>query len=171
MINNIKRWFFNIADNRLFYAFDNKYNIVKKVIFSEDIRTSFEEFGDFQVTFLCEPFYYAVEDTIIIKEISTTSNTVYTFDNLGDFESEPNIKLYGNGSLSFVLNDVEITVNNVISSVEIDTKLLTCIGNAENKNRDLSADFPTFNIGANTIVIPVGTGITQMEIIPRTIYR
>lgn len=171
MINNIKKWFFNITDNRLFYTFDNKYNIVKKVIFSEDIRTSFEEFGDFQVTFLCEPFYYAVEDTIVIEEISTTSNTVYTFNNLGDFESEPNIKLYGNGTLSFVLNDKEITVKDVMSSVEIDTKLLTCIGNSENKNRDLLVDFPTLDVGTNTIIIPVGTGMIKMEINPRTIYR
>ena len=58
MIENIDNWLFNVTDNKLLYAYDNRYNIVKKVVIQEDIKTTFEEFGDFTVNFICEPFYY-----------------------------------------------------------------------------------------------------------------
>lgn len=171
MIDNIKKWLFNITDNRLFYTFSNKYNIVKKVIFNEDIRTSFEEFGDFQVTFLCEPFYYTEEDTIIIKKESSAADVISTFTNSGDFESSPYIRIYGNGSIGFFLNGVNIAIKNVSGSVEIDTKLLTCTSYGTNKIQDLLSDFPTLAVGKNTITIPLDQSITQIEITPRTIFR
>lgn len=171
MIDSIKKWLFNITDNRLYYAFSNKYNIVKKVIFNEDIRTTFEEFGDFQVTFLCEPFYYTEEDIEVIKKESSTVDTTHTFDNKGDFESSPYIKIYGNGSIGFFLNGINIAIKNVSGSVEIDTKLLTCTSYGINKIQDLLSDFPTLAVGRNTVTIPSDQGITQIEITPRTIYR
>ena len=58
MIEKVKKWLFDIKDNKLLYSIENKYNIVKKVIIEEDIKTTFEEFGDFKVKFICEPFYY-----------------------------------------------------------------------------------------------------------------
>lgn len=165
MMNNIKKWFFDTTDNRLFYAFENKYNIVKKVRFDENIRTSFEEFGDFQVTFLCEPFYYAVEDIQVIEKTSSISDTVFTFNNDGDFESEPIIKIYGSGSINFNLNGVNIAATNVSSAIEIDTKLLEYTGG------NLTVDFPTLKKGENTVIIPATQNITKIEITPRTIYR
>lgn len=171
MIDNIKKWLFNVKDNRLFYAFSNKYNLVKKVIFNEDIRTSFEEFGDFQVTFLCEPFYYTEEETIIIKKESSAADVISTFTNNGDFESSPYIKIYGNGSIGFFLNGVNIAIKNVSGSVELDTKLLTCTSYGSNKIQDLLSDFPTLAVGKNTITIPSDQSITQIEITPRTIFR
>ena len=171
MIDNIKKWLFNVTDNRLFYAFSNKYNIVKKVIFNEDIRTSFEEFGDFQVTFLCEPFYYTEEDVILIEKRSSAADVTSIFINSGDFESSPYIKIYGNGSIGFFLNGVNIAIKNVSSSVEIDTKLLTCTSYGVNKIQDLLSDFPTLVVGENTVTIPSDQNITQIEIMPRTIFR
>lgn len=165
MMNNIKKWFFDITDNRLFYAFSDKYNIVKKVIFDENIRTSFEEFGDFQITFLCEPFYYVVEEVIVIDKKSASNDTEFIFNNDGDFESEPIIKVYGSGSLKFNLNGTDITTTNVSSSIEIDTKLLTYTGGT------LTTDFPTLIKGENKVIIPAGQNISKIEIIPRTIYR
>ena len=53
MIEKVKKWLFDIKDNKLLYSIENKYNIVKKVIIEEDIKTTFEEFGDFKVKFIC----------------------------------------------------------------------------------------------------------------------
>ncbi len=172
MINNIKKWFFDVTDNRLFFAFSNKYNIVKKVIFDEDIRTSFEEFGDFQVTFLCEPFYYAVEDNLVIRKEPGGAGVVYTFNNNGDFESYPNIKIYGSGDIEFKLNNEPIKINNVTDFVEIDTKLFLCLDYSGNSMvDDFLSDFPTIQRGNNTITIASDQTITKIEVIPRTIYR
>lgn len=172
MINNIKKWFFDITDNRLFFAFSNKYNIVKKVIFDEDIRTSFEEFGDFQVTFLCEPFYYAVEENLVIEKEPGGPDVTYEFDNNGDFESYPHMKIYGSGDIEFKLNNESIKIDNVSSFVVIDTKLFLCLDSSgNNKSDDLLVDFPTIQRGKNTITVASDQTITKIEVIPRTIYR
>ena len=52
MIEKIKMWLFNIKDNKILYVIPNIYNIVKKVIIEEDIKTTFEEYGDFKIKFL-----------------------------------------------------------------------------------------------------------------------
>lgn len=84
MIEKVKKWLFDIKDNKLLYSIENKYNIVKKVIIEEDIKTTFEEFGDFKVKFICEPFYYnLLEKNIIVTQKQTT---IY---NSGDFTSAP----------------------------------------------------------------------------------
>ena len=168
MMDNIKKWFFDVTDSRLFYTFDDKYNIVKKVIFDEDVRTSFEEFGDFQVTFLCEPFYYGIEEPVTY----IPSEETYIYTNNGDFESFPKIRIYGTGNVGFYLNDVLIAVKNISEFVDIDTKLLLCTdADKNNKTGDFLADFPTLKRGENTIKIPMNQGVIKVEIIPRTIYR
>lgn len=171
MINSIKQWFFNITDNRLFYAFENKYNIVKKVIFTEDIRTSFEQFGDFQVTFLCEPFYYIEEEDIVIERTDEPVVT-HIFTNNGDFESFPFIRVYGAGDVKFELNGVEISIENVSEFVDIDSKLLLCLDSqGRNKITEFVSDFPTLKMGDNEITIREDKGVSRIEIKPRTIYR
>ena len=171
MMTNIRKWFFDIKDDRLFYTYGNKYNIVKKVVFKEDVRTSFEEFGDFQVTFLCEPFYYTAEEPIEVVK-SDTGDTTSVFMNYGDFESFPYIKIYGSGNIGFYLNGIMIGVKNVTTSVELDTKLLICLdAKGNNKMNDLLVDFPTLQRGENVITIPSDQNISKIKIIPRTIFR
>lgn len=171
MVNSIKQWMFNATDNRLYYAFRNKYNIVKKVIFTEDIKTSFETFGDFQVTFLCEPFYYIDEEVITVNG-STTSDVTQTFANNGDFESFPMLRVYGSGDVTFELNGEEISIENVSSYADIDSKLLICTDSqGRSKISDFLSSFPTLKIGENKLTIKAGSGISRIEITPRTIYR
>lgn len=171
MVDSIKKWLFDATDKRLYYAFSNKYNIVKKVIFTEDIKTSLEEFGDFQVTFLCEPFYYIDEETITIQATSD-SDTEYILTNNGDFESYPLIRIHGTGDVTFKINGEDISVENAGGVVDIDSKLLTCLDYyGDNKSTDLLSDFPTLNRGDNQIIIPANSGISRIIITPRTIYR
>ena len=172
MINNIKKMFFDITDNRLFYISDKKYNIVKKVILG-DVRTTFEEFGDFEVTFICEPFYYEVENDLeIIKSSSTSSMTTLVFENEGDFESNPIITVFGAGDVEFILNDDIIKIDNVTTSVTIDTKLLLCYDSkGDNKIKDFLVDFPTLKKGSNTLSIDNKENISKIIITKRSIYR
>ena len=164
IIEKIKKWLFEIKDNKLLYAIDNKYNIVKKVIMEEDIKTSFEEYGDFKVKFLCEPFYYKLNEKPITL---TTQGNVY---NDGDFESEPCIKIYGTGDIQLTIGSTTLQINNVVDSVTLDSKLLLCLDNdGNNKSIDMIGNFPLLAQGNNTISW-IGT-VTKIEILPRVAYR
>lgn len=165
MIEKVKKWLFDIKDNKLLYSIENKYNIVKKVIIEEDIKTTFEEFGDFKVKFICEPFYYnLLEKNIIVTQKQTT---IY---NSGDFTSAPKIIIYGTGDLQITINDTTVQINNVDERVLLDSKLFLCLDkDNNNKSIDMIGNFPTLDVGENTIT---WTGnITKLEISPRIIYR
>ena len=165
MIEKIKMWLFNIKDNKLLYAIPNRYNIVKKVVIEEDIKTTFEEYGDFKIKFLCEPFYYdLLEKNITITEKGTK------FYNKGDFNSNPKIVIYGTGDLQLTINDTAVQINNVDERVLLDSKLFLCLDkDNNNKSIDMIGNFPTLDIGENTITW-VGN-ITKLDISPRIIYR
>lgn len=165
MIEKIKIWLFNIKDNKLLYAIPNRYNIVKKVLIEEDIKTTFEEYGDFKIKFLCEPFYYdLLEKNITITEKGTK------FYNKGDFNSNPKIVIYGTGDLQLTINDTTVQINNVDERVLLDSKLFLCLDkDNNNKSIDMIGNFPTLDIGENTITW-VGN-ITKLDISPRIIYR
>ena len=165
MIEKIKMWLFNIKDNKLLYAIPNRYNIVKKVVIEEDIKTTFEEYGDFKIKFLCEPFYYdLLEKNITITEKGTK------FYNKGDFNSNPKIVIYGTGDLQLTINNTTVQINNVDERVLLDSKLFLCLDkDNNNKSIDMIGNFPTLDIGENTITW-VGN-ITKLDISPRIIYR
>lgn len=164
IIEKIKKWLFEIKDNKLLYAIDNRYNIVKKVIIEEDIKTSFEEYGDFKVKFLCEPFYYKLNEKSVTF---TTQGNVY---NDGDFVSEPHIKIYGTGDIQLTINNTTLQINNVVDSITLDSKLLLCLDkDNNNKSIDMIGNFPLLSQGNNTISW-IGT-VTKLEILPRTAYR
>lgn len=164
MIDKLKKWLFDVEDNRLFYAYKDRYNIVKKVIISKDITTTFEEWGELEVTFLCEPFYYAVENKI------DTDLKSMIIQNDGDFESYPNIKIYGVGDVELTINSNTVTIKNVSSYVELDSKLFLCVDMEGNsKTKDMIGNFLTLDRGINRVSC-VGE-VTNIVIIPRTIYR
>ena len=76
MIEKIKTWLFKIKDNKLLYAIPNRYNIVKKIVIEEDIKTTFEEYGDFKVKFICEPFYYDLLEKNTTVQINNVAERV-----------------------------------------------------------------------------------------------
>ena len=165
IIEKIKIWLFNIKDNKLLYAIPNRYNIVKKVVIEEDIKTTFEEYGDFKIKFLCEPFYY----NLLEKDITITEKGT-KFYNKGDFNSNPKIVIYGTGDLQLTINNTTVQINNVDEKVLLDSKLFLCLDkDNNNKSIDMIGNFPTLDIGENTITW-VGN-ITKLDISPRIIYR
>ena len=172
LMDSIKQLLFNIQDNRLYYSYEYRYNLVKKVIISEDIKTSFENFGDFAVTFLCEPFYYIDEDPVEILKISEQEENTITFRNEGDFKSLPIIEVYGIGDLEFVLNGEVIRIENANGYVKIDSKLLICVDDeGANKAADINIDFPMLPIGNNSVSIFQDSLVEKIIITKRTTYR
>lgn len=157
-------WLSDISDNRLFYDRKDRCFIVKRVIFG-DISKELKLYGEFEVTFILEPF---------LEDISPFSKTwlenEYVITNQGDFEALPELTLYGNGNIQVQINDDVFTINNVVDEVTINSKLMICFGkDKENKLLDMIGNFPTLKKGDNEII--VSSNVTKTSIKFTNYYR
>lgn len=162
-IDEIIEWLTKIEDNKLFYDREDRYYIVKHIEFA-DIENKRYLFGKFTVNFICEPFYYD------LNEYPLTLTTHETLFYKGTVPGECNIKIYGSGNIQLTINSETVQINNVNEYVELDSKLLLCLNKDKtSKSRDMIGHFPLLIRGSNTIS---WTGnVSKIEILPRTAYR
>lgn len=157
-------WLSEINDNRLLYDRKDKCYIVKRVIFG-DISKELKLFGEFEVTFIVEPF---LQDLSLFSR-SWLENE-YVITNQGDFETFPELKLYGNGNIQVAINEDIFTINNVIDEVTINSELMICYDkNKMNKLIDMNGGFPTLKKGDNEII--VSSNVTKISITFTSYYR
>lgn len=141
-------WLSEISDNRLLYDRKDKCYIVKRVVFG-DISKELRLYGEFEVTFIVEPF---LQDLSVFSR-SWLENE-YIITNQGDFEAPPELKFYGDGNIQVTVNDDTFTINNVIEEVTINSELMLCYGkNKENKLLDMNGGFPVLKKGDNEIIV------------------
>ncbi|MDU7364297.1 phage tail domain-containing protein [Clostridium sp.] len=162
--NKAEAWLSNITDNRLMYDRKDKCFIVKRVVFG-DISKELRLYGEFEVTFIVEPF---------LQDLSPFSRSwfenEYVITNQGDFETLPEFKFYGNGNIQAQVNDDTFTISNVVDEVTINSELMLCYGkNKENKLLDMTGGFPTLKIGDNEII--VSSNVTKTIIKFTNYYR
>lgn len=139
-------WLTEIEDNKLIFGRQDRCYRVKKVLFS-NLEKEFRSIGQFDVTFVCEPFMQDLEP--IIHEISSSG---FKFNYEGNASSEPLIKIYGNGNIQLTINNETMQIKNVANYVEIDSKLMQ-VRNADgtSKDNDTLGDFILFAKGENSI--------------------
>lgn len=161
--DEIYKWLFCIEDNKLIYDRNDRCYKVKKVIL-EDIYTNMKDLGNFNITFLCEPFkYLTIENTI---ELTNPQNINY----LGTAIGECNIKIHGSGNIQLTINNDTIQINNVNEYVELDSKLLLCLNKDKtSKSRDMIGHFPILTRGSNEVSW-IGD-VSKIEILPRTAFK
>lgn len=136
----------------------NNEDAFYKVKFVENVDENDEEWKyDIDFTMLLEPFKYLREEKIIIDEPTVLFNPT-------NLESEPYIKIYGDGDITLTINSETITFNNVVDYIEINSELLECFKDDESCNDKMVGKFPKLLPGENTIVF---TGASEVEIIPR----
>lgn len=153
----VKEWILVMKDYHLTFS-DDVYNFYKvKSVEVGDIERELRRFGKFNLQFLCDPFLYSYEGE---KPIEILWNTTLYNDG---YESNPYIKIYGNGNVSININDNLITLNNIVDFVEIDTESMNCFKGNILKNNTMMGDFPVLKGGENTISF---TGATKLEITP-----
>lgn len=142
----VYEWLTEIEDNRLIFGRTDRCYKVKKVIFG-DIQKEFRTIGEFDVTFLCEPFTQDLEKTV--HEI-TTSGFKINYD--GNAPGDTLIKVYGSGNIQLTINGETMQINNVSNYVEIDSNLLQVRNQDKtSKDNDSLGDFILFTKGENTI--------------------
>lgn len=153
----IEEWLTNIKDNRLFYDRLDKCFRVKYVLKDNIKRQAYYSEGEFEVTFLCEPFLTS-PDTV---EMDITNKN--EFEYIGNINSLPLLKIYGNGNIQLHFNKNTIQIKNVDEYIEIDSKLKQVRDkNGRSKDLDTLGDFPFLIPGTNNI--SWDGNITKIEI-------
>lgn len=137
--------------------YEVKYRI-KKTSLYDNIQRELSVKGSIVVTFTIEPFDYEADDELIVI---TNKRSIH---NLGSYYSEPIIKLYGSGNLQFSIGNKTYQVNEVSSVVSIDSELMLCY--EETNNKRITGGFPVLEVGENEIILR--SNISKMEIVKRT---
>lgn len=160
----VYEWLSEIEDNRLVFGRKDRCYRVKKIIFG-DLKKEFRSIGEFNVTFICEPFLTDLE----VTKCEITSNN-FSFNYMGNAPSEPLIKLYGTGNIQLTINGETMEIMNITDYAEIDSKLMQ-VRNSDktSKDNDTLGDFALFGKGINTISY-VGT-VTKLIVEYTTNYK
>lgn len=142
----VYEWLTEIEDNRLrFGRYDRCYK-VKKVIFG-NIKKEFRDTGEFDITFLCEPFTEDNNKTIL--EIDNNNFGLYY---AGNVPGDTLIKIYGSGNIQLTINGETMQIYNVVDYVEIDSDLLQVRNqDGTSKDNDSLGDFILLEKGENII--------------------
>ncbi len=141
-----------IFSNNLDRKFKAKVN--NQIEFSRIIR----DLKRFVVEFEVQPFMYeAIPSTLTLTEPTTILN-------IGTFESEPIITVYGQGDITLIINNLNIILNAVEEKITINSEALNAYNETLSLNNKMSGDFPIFNTGENTISW-MGS-VTRLEITP-----
>lgn len=119
--------------------------------------------GTFTLKFNCKPqrFLRSGEEAIVL----TASGSIFNFT---DFIAKPIIRCYGSGEFYIGDYGAKVTMPSTVSYVDVDSDMQDCYNEALNCNDGVVLTknvFPVFEPGENKIQI--GTGITQLYIIPR----
>ncbi len=128
---------------------------------SLDVTELLQNVGKAVISFSCKPFMYSYEGQKTITIIADTE-----IENPEPFSSLPLLKVYGNGSVTFFINNNTYTIDNVSSYVFIDCELMSAYIDTSlmNKNIKFTA-FPTLSAGSNTVSL--GDNCSSIEITPR----
>lgn len=163
-VENIEEWLTNITDNKLIFDREDRCYLVKKVIFKDISSASRVGGANFNLSFICEPFKYEIDEYLIT--LTNTSNIHYK----GTVPGECNIKIYGTGNIQLTINNETVQINNADGYVELDSKLLLCLNlDKTSKSRDMIGNFLLLIKGINQIS---WTGnVSKVEILPRTAFR
>lgn len=141
-----------IFSNNLDRKFKAKVN--NQIEFSRIIRG----LKRFAVEFEVQPFMYEAYPSVLTLTEPTS------ILNIGTFESEPIITVYGQGDITLIINNLNIILNAVEEKITINSEALNAYNETLSLNNKMSGDFPIFNMGENTILW-MGS-VTRLEIKP-----
>lgn len=152
----IKEWLSG-EGNLIFSDEPDKY--FKATVYSSfNIEIALKKLGQFIVIFDCQPFAYAVQNSIFT--MTSPGNIV----NPGNIESQPKITVYGQRNITLYINNKPINLSNVLDFITIDSELMDCYKGNELKNNSMVGEFPVFQPGNNSVSW-VGE-VSKIEIIP-----
>ena len=122
---------------------DRKYKarVANQIEFSHVIR----HFKRFVVEFEVQPFGYDVFEQTITK------TAPFSLFNIGTFEAEPIITIFGNGNITLYVNNKSIYLKEITDKIIIDSEMKNAYNNSVSLNYKMSGDFPVLSLGENNI--------------------
>lgn len=135
---------------------DRKYKarVANQIEFSHVIR----HFKRFAVEFEMQPFGYDIFEQMITK------TAPFKLFNIGTFESDPIITIFGNGNITLYVNNKSIYLKEITDKIIIDSEMKNAYNNSVSLNYKMNGDFPTLSLGENNISW-IGN-VTKLEIQP-----
>lgn len=154
--DDIKQWLTGSGEVIFSNEPDRYYKA--RIINKLDLARVLEKFHSGIIQFDCQPFGYLQDELIEI----TNSTTIY---NQANVNSQPYIKIYGNGYATLKINNEIIKFTNISDYIELDSEMMECYKSNVPLNHLMIGNFPIFRVGENNIS---WTGnISKIEIIPR----
>lgn len=139
---------------------DRKYKarVANQIEFSHVIR----RFKRFAVEFEVQPFGYDVFARTLVK------TAPFSLFNVGTFESEPIITIFGTGNITLYVNNQSISLKEITDKIVIDSEMQNAYSGATSLNHKMSGDFPVLILEKNYITW-IGN-VTKLEIQPNWRY-
>lgn len=158
-IDEIKKWLLSYGESDLIFSNQNNKKYIAQVVNVIDFTQVLKYISQFVIVFNCRPFKYEVESNII----EMTGQESIT--NPGSIYSEPIIKIFGSGDISFTINSEIIKLKEVKDNIILDTVQQNCYNEAlDNLNNKMIGEFPILEVGENNIF---WTGVvSKVEVIP-----
>ena len=135
------------------YVYASIYNEIDYNSLIKKLPTKFE-------FYVANPFRY------LITEANTTITEPATYANTGTYFSLPLLKITGTGEVTITINTRSFTLNFDTAYIHVDSASREAYHLTTNKNRQMTGDFPYFDVGNNAISW-TGT-VTEIVITPRT---
>lgn len=160
-IKMLKAWLLRVGYFVLTDTYNPDYFRIACFNSSLDVTELLQNIGKAVISFSCKPFMYSIEGQ---KTISI--NDEAEIINPEPFSSEPLLKVYGNGTVTFYINSNAFTIENVNSYIYIDCELMSAYKGTSLMNKNIKfTKFPVFVTGTN--IISPGDNCSSIEITPR----
>ncbi|SHH05818.1 distal tail protein Dit [Tepidibacter thalassicus] len=158
-LDEIKAWLFNAGESDLIFSFEPDKKYIAQVVNSIDFEQVFTYTSRFLILFSCRPFKYAVQNSLLT--ITESSNII----NPGTIESEPIIRVYGNGDILLKINEQHIELKEITNKIIINSIIQDAYDDEGNiLNTKMNGEFPKFKIAENNLT---WTGnVKKIEILP-----
>lgn len=130
-----------------------------------DIADVYFQIGKCTLYFDCYPFMYSeAGDTEVVIN---NGKEQLLFNNENE-ESNPIIKIVGNGHLTLTINDKVYQINNIVGDITIDCEReIVFSSNGIEYGKLVADEFPKLNVGENKIVSTFGSSISSVVILPK----
>jgi predicted phage tail component-like protein len=159
-IDIIKGWLICSGEEDLIFDFQADKKYIAQVVNAIDFAQAYKYFSKFVIVFSCQPFKYAVDNSII-----NIINTGTSINNLGTIESEPVISLYGSGDIVIKINGGQINLKGITGKITINSVIQDCYDDAGNNlNGQMSGEFLKLKPGEN--IIEWSGNVTKIELLP-----
>ena len=139
---------------------DRKYKarVVNQIEFFHIIRY----FKRFIVEFEVQPFSYDIFSPTLSK------TEPFKIFNIGTFEAEPIITIFGSGNITLYVNNQNISLKEITDKITIDSEMQNAYSDKVSMNNKMYGEFPVLNVGENNISW-LGN-VTKLEIQPNWRY-